>query len=214
MTDRYYPKGLVPTYKYESTYNLMNQMETHPRSNFPPGYSGHEHGKTAKFGYGTPAADPLPRPPIDPEDPLVNFNIGKYVPAEPLASAPLSLNKLPPKEEALPKFFTHVKPFEADEGYTAAKGGETEDRLTFTTKTSAYLRSKDAAKTISVGKDQPYTPATYGRGTGFNADSPYCSFFPGGKLQQHTTTADAFPAPVMPRKGLACLSYTRELAAK
>lgn len=36
-------------------------------------------------------------------DPLVNFNIGKYVPAEPLATAPLSLNKLPPKEEILPK---------------------------------------------------------------------------------------------------------------
>lgn len=62
MTDRYYPKGLVPTYKYESTYNLMNLMDTHPRSDYPPGYSGHEHGKTAKFGYGTPAADPTPDP--------------------------------------------------------------------------------------------------------------------------------------------------------
>ena len=60
MTDRYYPKGIVPTYKYESTYNLMNQMETFPRSDFPPGYSGHEHGAALKFGYSNPRADPTP----------------------------------------------------------------------------------------------------------------------------------------------------------
>ncbi len=67
MTDRYYPKGFVPNVgnnpqgTLESTYNEMNECKTHPRSRFPPGYSGHEHGAKQKFGYSIPAPNALPK---------------------------------------------------------------------------------------------------------------------------------------------------------
>jgi len=211
MTDRYYPKGLVPTYKYDSTYNIMNRMATLPRSDYPPGYSGHEHGKKEKYGYGNPAPDPLPQPPIDPEDPLVNFNIGQYIVAEPLPNRELILPKRPPAEETLPKYAT--QPFLADEGMKPGVGGADEKNLTFTSESSAYLRSKGASNVVAVDKDMPYTPAAFGRGTGFNSASSYVSWLPPGKIASDTTTADAYPPPVEPRNGLAFLSYTKDKVA-
>lgn len=55
MTDRYYPCGLpAEEDAFKTTYEIQNEMESHARSAYPPGYAGFEPGTRDKFGYSTP----------------------------------------------------------------------------------------------------------------------------------------------------------------
>mmetsp|Transcript_13895 Transcript_13895/g.34316 ORF Transcript_13895/g.34316 Transcript_13895/m.34316 type:complete len:217 (-) Transcript_13895:530-1180(-) len=210
MTDRYYPRnykpdvGNNPQGTLESTYNEMNECKTHPRSRNPPGYSGHEHGAKQKFGYSIPAPNPLPKEPIDGEDPLVNYRVGKHIVYEPLPNRKLILNKAPPPP---PKAVLNYRGVETQ---GASLTGEDEKMATFIPQTSAYLASISGNNGAAVEKEHPYTPAHYGEGTGFNSASSYVSWLPPGDLESSSTTKDAYPPPAtrFTPKGLDCLQYT------
>merc|ERR1712159_689978 len=97
----------------------------------------------------------------------------------------------------------------------ASVAGEDLKHVTFTPQTSRYLASMDGNRPTKIEKDHPYTPATFGRGTGFNSDSTFVSWMPTDKVNYSTTTHDAFPDPnKIPegeRMGLKMLNYTRAL---
>lgn len=75
MTDRFYPIPAVAEPAtvmpgmasrnigdfhralYKTSYTSMNQMQTFPRSAYPPGYAGHQPGIRDKFGYGSPGPE-------------------------------------------------------------------------------------------------------------------------------------------------------------
>lgn len=214
MTDRYYPKNLVPSYPADTTYNVGNQLETHPRSNFPPGYSGTEYLARQKFGYATPAPEPKPFAPIDGDDPLVNFGQGEYVVTESLKGQGIALEPKEKKEDQPEKFQT--RPFLGDEFKTAgAAGGEDDAHLTFTCATSKYLSSQGKDAVVRVDKFIRYQPAVPGRGTGYNSDAGTLNNN-GPKLDYTSTTKDSYPPPASISKplGLTCLNYTKSLQAK
>jgi len=203
MTDRYYPKGYIPDVgALDSTYNEMNRMVTHPRSKYPPGYSGHEHGAKFKFGYSIPASSQLPKEPLDPEHPLVNFRAGKAVEYEPLGNRQIVL------ETADEKVSPPQPVYGEREIQKVSLIEETDLHASFVPQTSAFLASVKGNRGHRVDKKCPYTPAEYGRGTGFNSQSAFVSWLPPGKLEGSSTTKDAFTAPIEKRIGLQCLEYT------
>mmetsp|Transcript_11052 Transcript_11052/g.20067 ORF Transcript_11052/g.20067 Transcript_11052/m.20067 type:complete len:196 (+) Transcript_11052:95-682(+) len=69
MTDRFYQIGLdAEEGVFKTSYEVANDMTCHPRSPYPPGYSGHQPGARQKFGYSTPGPDAwrLSNPPRTP----------------------------------------------------------------------------------------------------------------------------------------------------
>ncbi|CAD7931410.1 unnamed protein product [Amoebophrya sp. A25] len=212
MTDRYYPKGCVPEVgnnaenKLESTYNEMNMCKTQPRSKYPPGYGGHEHGAAKKFGYSIPAPDALPKEPIDPEEPLVNFRSGKYVTYEPLPNRQLVIENAPPPA---PKAVLNYRGVEAQ---AKSLTQENERMATFTPQTSAYLSSIGGQHGSTIDKEVPYTPAFFGIGTGFNSAKSSNTGFNtmNASIEGSSTTKDAFlpPKARFTPQGLNCLEYT------
>eukprot|EP00931_Biecheleriopsis_adriatica_P103646 TRINITY_DN78449_c0_g1_i1.p1 TRINITY_DN78449_c0_g1~~TRINITY_DN78449_c0_g1_i1.p1 ORF type:complete len:255 (-),score=52.05 TRINITY_DN78449_c0_g1_i1:105-869(-) len=55
MTDRFYPLGLPADEDcWKSTYEVMNEMRSFPRSAYPPGTAIHQPGQRDHFGYSTP----------------------------------------------------------------------------------------------------------------------------------------------------------------
>lgn len=203
MTDRYYPKGYVPDCgPLESTYNEMNEMTTQPRSKFPPGYSGHEHGAGAKFGYSIPAPEKLPNEPIDEEDPLVNTRVGKHVMYRPLPNRALTLETAKPEKPRVQSTYQGVE--EQKESLKI----EDEYSTSFIPQTSAYLASINGNLGVTLEKKQPYIPAAHGRGTGFNTQSSYISWLPPGECIGTTCTKDSFPPPKVVRRGLELTQYT------
>jgi len=210
MTDRYYPKRYVPDAgPLESTYNEMNLMISKPRSIYPPGYSGHEHGSRVKFGYSIPAPNPLPQEPVDPEDPLVDYRAGKAIGYRPLTNQPILLQKAPPKE-AVQRDTRAIEA--AILGTTVAPQAplRTEDEFSasFVPRTSPYLASIGGNSGITVEKAQPYIPAVGGCGTGFNSQQSGALGGTGMPLMGTTSTKEAYPVPKVERRGLEMLHYT------
>lgn len=60
MTDRFYPLG-QPSAEgvWQTSYEAQNEMRTHQRSAYPPGYAGFEPGTREKFGFSSPGPDAL-----------------------------------------------------------------------------------------------------------------------------------------------------------
>lgn len=204
MTDRYYPKGYVPDCgPLESTYNEMNVLNTHPKSNYPPGYSGHEHGSGFKFGYSIPAPNALPQEPINPEDPLVNYRIGKHIIYRPLPNREIQLENAPKEQKRVEATIRGV------EDQKASIKVEDDFTASFIPQTSAYLASINGNRGHTVEKAQPYIPAEPGRGTGFNSQSTYVSWLPPGSMHGCSTqTKDSYTVPNVVRRGLEMMQYT------
>lgn len=210
MTDRYYPKRYVPDAgPLESTYNEMNLMITQPRSTYPPGYSGHEHGVKAKFGYSIPAPNALPNAPIDPADPLVNFRAGKAIDYRPLALRDIVLEKAASKSAAV----------QDTRAMTSAVLGTTQNAKTplleeddfsasFIPQTTPYLIANGGCRGVTLEKAQPYIPAVPGVGTGFNSQMSAPAPVEEKKLLGTSATKDAYPVPVVERRGLEMMEYT------
>eukprot|EP00933_Yihiella_yeosuensis_P069004 TRINITY_DN7509_c0_g1_i1.p1 TRINITY_DN7509_c0_g1~~TRINITY_DN7509_c0_g1_i1.p1 ORF type:complete len:252 (-),score=35.75 TRINITY_DN7509_c0_g1_i1:120-875(-) len=55
MTDRFYPLGMTADAdNWKTTYEVMNEMRSFPRSAYPPGTAIHLPGARDNFGYSTP----------------------------------------------------------------------------------------------------------------------------------------------------------------
>merc|ERR1711924_228832 len=165
-------------------------------SKYPPGYSGHEHGAGFKFGYSIPAPSLLPREPIDPEDPLVNFRIGKHIMYRPLPNREIQLETAPKEEPRVQHTYRGV------EAQKSSLKLEDDFTASFIPQTSAYLASVNGNRGSMVEKAQPYIPAMGGRGTGFNSQSGNITWMPPGSMHGTTETQDAYGVPVVVRQGL------------
>lgn len=233
MTDRFYPipaaaepatvmpgmasRNIGEFHKalYKTSYTSMNQMQTFPRSDFPPGYAGHQPGIRDKFGYGSPGPESgvLARPESSPglkslqqtrsEDLLDGLWSEKQGEATPKKGGDLTMSGLTiaPGVQRKSKIAA-----------LASKGivGHMEDGGTAffvpdSMSTWAPERVTRSMKTLSkLDKQRPLTGG-FGVGTGFNSQKPGVTWWPleeSSLTRQRSVYKDFFKEkPYHPKSG-------------
>lgn len=188
MADRYYPGDSIIERVQEpiSTYELLTRQETQERSTYPPGYSGHQHGKKFKFGYSVPSADPVG----DADKPGVDYDEEYYAAQRATGTAAKGAS------------FTLTK---------AAPKQTLEQTLLLNGSLTLENPLQQSFARTCISKN---TPAPAGAGTGHYLKNvtETLKWGDNAPVEYTSSTEASYTTPVMERSGLGALSYTQTLA--
>lgn len=230
MTDRFYPvpakaepplvtpgmgernMGDFQKQLFSTSYTAQNEMRTFTRSEFPPGYGGHQPGIRDKFGYGTPGpeAGVLLRPETAPGmkaqtqtmhddalDKLWGASIDKAATMDALSMGGGSMKR----SSSLPMLTKQAKTRDRFEGHIedVMKKYFVPNSMTTWSKERVMKHQNSLS---AIDRTRPYTPGA-GAGSGFNSQNPAVSWWPkAGPLQGMTAYKDSFrELPYHPRSG-------------